>query len=157
MSKNNSEVPIPERTFTVEFYVGLFAIVGLLCLAYLAMNIAGIRLFKTGMYEVQAEFDDVSGLELGAPVEIAGVSVGEVRAINLNATRALVVMELNNAAKLRDDDIATIRTKGIIGDKYVKVVPGGSEEAIPPGGKITDTESVMDFESIIGKIIHRLD
>ena len=148
---------LPKKTFTAEFFVGLFAIVGLCCFGYLAVTLAGMKLLNAGYYEVTAEFDSVAGLKLGAPVEIAGVRVGEVASLSLNGTSAEVKMQLRDGIVLRDDDIAAIRTKGIIGDRYIKISPGGSEDAIEPGGSIIDTESAVEFEEIIGKLIHRME
>lgn len=155
MEKKNIE--LPNRSFTREFWVGLFAIIGLACLGYLAVNIAGIKIFKGNVYSIYAEFDNVSGLKIGAPVEIAGVPVGEVSSIKLNTTNAVLTLQIQDAIQLRDDDIAAIRTKGIIGDRFVKIIPGGSEEAISSGDTITDTESTVDFEDIIGKLIHKME
>lgn len=155
--KSDSEFIVPKRTFTVELYVGLFAIVGLACFGYLAINIAGMEFLDRGHYLVSAEFDNISGLEPGAQVEIAGVPIGQVSSIELKNTSALVEMRIKEGVKLRDDDIAAIRTKGIIGEKYVKITAGGSEEVIRPGDQIVDTESVVEMEDIIGKFIHKLE
>ncbi len=157
MSVAEVEHRLKRKSLTTEFYVGLFALLGLLAFAYLAINIAGMKLLATNLYELTAEFDDVSGLEAGAPVEIAGVQIGEVWKIVLDSTTAKVSFRIFNDVELREDDIATIRTKGIIGDKYVKIVPGGSDEVIAKGGELTETESAVDFEDIIGKIVHRLE
>lgn len=158
--KNNTnkadQFELPGRKLTTEFWVGVFVIVGMACFAYLAVNIAGMRLFQTNGYQLQAEFDNVSGLTIGATVEIAGVQIGEVTKIDLSNTSALVTMEINKNIKVRDDDIAAIRTKGIIGEKFVKIVPGGSDSLMKSGQKINDTESSVDFEEIIGKLIHRI-
>ncbi len=147
----------PRRSFTVEFWVGVFAIAGVFCFAYLAINIARIRLSNAGYYMVTAQFRSVSGLKLGAPVEIAGVEIGQVTQIALNGTDALVSLRIQDSVKLRDDDVAAIRTKGIIGDRYIKLVPGGSTTLINPGSQIGDTESAVEFEEIIGKLIHRME
>ena len=154
---NQKEFEMPKRTFTVEFIVGLFGIVGVLCFAYLAVNIGSIKLSSAGYYQIYAEFDNISGLKIGAPVEIAGVSVGEVVAVDLKNTSALVTFEIEDNVKLREDDIASIRTKGIIGDRYVKIIPGGADDKIPVGGTMTDTESVVDLEEVIGKFIHKME
>ena len=155
--KQEKEFELPKRTFTVEFLVGLFAIVGVLCFGYLSINIAGLSLLETGYYEVTAEFDNISGLEVGASVAIAGVPVGEVTTIALRNSLAFVTFKVEDKVTLHDDDIAVIRTKGIIGERYLKILPGASEELIPKGGQIADTESVVDFEEIVGKLIHRLE
>ena len=145
------------KTFMTEFVVGVFTILGVGAFAYLAVNIAGMKLFKSGYYSVKAEFDNISGLKLGAPVEIAGVSIGEVENISLDKTSAVVSLSIYDTVKLREDDIASIRTKGIIGDKYVKISPGSSEKDIAKGQNIRDTESTVDLEDVIGKLIHRME
>jgi phospholipid/cholesterol/gamma-HCH transport system substrate-binding protein len=146
----------PKRTLTVEFYVGIFTLLGVAAFAYLAVNIAGIHFYDTG-YPVVGEFDSISGLKLGAPVEIAGVKIGEVKKTRLDGTSAVVTLQIYNGVKLREDDIASIRTKGIIGDRYVKISPGSSEQTIPAGGKISDTESAIEVEEIIGKFVHKME
>lgn len=148
---------IPRKKLTIEFLVGIFALIGIGCFAYLAVNIAGMRLFQTNAYQVTAKFDNISGLTLGATVEIAGVQVGEVSNIQLQGVEAFVTMDVYKDVVIRDDDIAAIRTKGIIGERFIKIIPGGSEQNIPPGGKVSDTESAIEFEEIIGKFIHRME
>jgi phospholipid/cholesterol/gamma-HCH transport system substrate-binding protein len=155
--KQENGFELPKRTFTVEFLVGLFALVGLLSFGYLSINIAGLDILESGYYEVGAEFDNISGLEVGASVEIAGVPVGEVTNVALRNSLAFVTFKVQEKVKLHDDDIAVIRTKGIIGERYLKILPGASEELIERGGQIADTESVVDFEEIVGKLIHRLE
>ena len=157
MAEKKPEFIPPKRSFTTEFWVGVFALIGVGCFAYLAINIASIRLSDAGYYEVQAEFDSVSGLKAGAPVEIAGVEIGEVGKIDLSGTSALITLRIEDGVKLRDDDIAAVRTKGIIGDRYIKIVPGGSEKIINAGEKVSDTESAVEFEEVIGKLIHRFE
>lgn len=153
----DKKVDLPKRSFTAEFWVGVFAIVGCLCFAYLAVNLASIRLTNSGYYFVTAQFTNVSGLKRGAPVEIAGVQIGEVNEISLEDTDAVLVLQIRDGIPLREDDIAQVRTKGIIGDKYIKISPGGSEDIIPNGGKLVETESTVEFEDILGKVIHRLE
>lgn len=151
------EFVIPKRSFNAEFLVGLFAIAGVACFAYLAVGIANMSFLDTGTYEVTAEFDNISGLENGAPVEIAGVPVGSVKGIRLNDTLAFVSLSIREDVPLRADDIASIRTKGIIGDRYVRISPGASETKLTSGGVLRDTESTVDIEEVIGKIIHKME
>lgn len=157
MASETAAINLPKKGFYIEFMVGLFTIIGLLAFSYLAINIAKMKLFNTDQYEVTAQFDNISGLEHGARVEIAGVQVGEVSRITLKDTSALVTMSIDKDVKLRDDDVAAIRTKGIIGDRYVKIVPGSSEATVKNEGEIVDTESAVEFEEIIGKFIHKMD
>ena len=153
--EENKFVP-PTRTYFVELMVGVFSIVGILCFGYLSVNIAGMRFNQSDYYHLQAEFDNISGLEVGAPVEIAGVPVGEVIKVELNGTLALVTLNIKKGVEIRSDDIAVVRTKGIIGERYMKIVTGASTDFVKAGSRITDTESVVDFEEIIGKLIHQL-
>ena len=147
---------LPRRKFSLEFFVGLFTMGGLACVGYLAVGLGGVELWDTGKYDIIAEFDNISGLKYGASVEVAGVPVGEVADIQLKDPAAHVTLRLNEDFKVRDDDIASIRTKGIIGDRYVKISRGSSDTFIPPGGRMSETESVVDIEDIIGKIVHSL-
>ena len=147
----------PSSALTIEFFVGLFMLIGVGCLAYLAVSVAGMRIFDSGHYEVIAEFDNVSGLEPGAPVEIAGVPIGEVRKITLSETNASVSLRIRDDVPIRADDIASIRTKGIIGDRYIRISPGASTETIKSGQSLRDTESAVDIEEIVGKLIHRME
>jgi len=141
----------------IEFWVGIFVLAGMGCFSYLAINIAGIRFSDSGFYKVEAQFVDVSGLKLGAPVEVAGVRIGQVDSVKLDGGQAILTLQIREGISLRDDDIAQIRTKGIIGDKYVRISPGASDLLIDEGGRINDTESSVDFEEIVGKFIHSLD
>jgi len=141
----------------VEFWVGAFIILGLLAFSYISINVARMKFSDRGYKNIHALFTDVSGLKLGAPVEVAGVQVGSVSKVHLEDTRALVTLQIEETFPVREDDIAQIRTKGIIGDKYVRLSPGGSEDLIGDGGKLLDTESSVDFEDVIGKFIHSLD
>jgi phospholipid/cholesterol/gamma-HCH transport system substrate-binding protein len=138
---------------SIETAVGIFIIVGLLCLAYISIKLGNVELFGTKQYMVKARFTDIAGLTEGSGVEIAGVPVGKVSKINLINDQAVVELLINPDVKIQEDSIASIRTQGIIGDKYVKISPGGSEEYVKPNGFITDTESTVDIEELISKYI----
>ncbi len=138
---------------TIETAVGIFIIVGLLCLAYLSVKLGDVNLFGTKQYTVKARFSNISGLKEGSDVEIAGVSVGKVSKIYLDDYQATVDLLINPGVKLQEDSIASIRTQGIIGDKYVKISPGGAEEYIKPNGMLSETESAVDIEELISKYI----
>jgi phospholipid/cholesterol/gamma-HCH transport system substrate-binding protein len=138
----------------LELVVGIFVLVGLACLAYLAVHLGKMELFGGG-YRVCANFDNISGLKAGAAVEVAGVEVGRVESITLTTgDRAKLVLRSHPGLKLYNDAIASIRTKGIIGDKFVKLSPGNSGNLIANGGKIRDTESAVEWEELISKYIH---
>ena len=139
----------------LELIVGVFVLVGLAALTYLAVKLGKLEVISGGNHvEVQAEFDSVAGLKTGASVEIAGVQVGQVKRIGLKGDRATVVLSLQPGVKLYGDAIASIKTRGLIGDKYLSLSPGGSQKELPLGAKIRDTESGVDLESLIGEFIH---
>jgi len=142
------------RRGKLELAVGSFVLLGLVCLAYLAIHLGKMEVLGGG-YRVVANFDNVSGLTQGAPVEVAGVQVGRVEAIRLTpGDRAAVTLSLKPGLQLHDDAIASIRTKGIIGDKFINLSPGNSEKLISAGGTIRDTEGSIDLEELISSYIH---
>ena len=138
----------------LELTVGFFVLLGLVCLAYLAINLGKIEIYGEG-YQIYANFDNASGLKTGATVEVAGVEVGRVDSIQITPLfQARISLKLEPGVKVHDDAIASIRTKGIIGDKFVKLSPGSSEKLIPAGGKIINTESAIDLEELLSSYIH---
>ena len=153
---HSTQLAVPKRTFSLELIVGIFAAAGVGAAAYLAVGLAGLELGTSNSYTIYAEFDNISGLKYGASVEIAGVPIGVVSDINLNDPAARITLKLNKNVKIKDDDIASIRTKGIIGDRYVKISRGASDTYIPADGTIVETESVVDLEDVIGKVVHSL-
>ncbi len=137
----------------MEIGVGIFVVIGLACVAYLTIRLGNVELLGASGYTVQAEFDSVSGLTDGAPVEIAGVVVGRVERIALDKYRALVTLRVQDGVRLQDDAIVTIKTKGLIGEKYVQITPGGSDRIVPPGGRLRETESPTDLQDLLSKYI----
>lgn len=141
----------------LETIVGIFVLVGILCLGYLSIKLGKMELIGGDYYEVSANFDSISGLRTGASVEIAGVEVGRVERIELDEKEgytAKVTFRIDSGVELQDDVIASVRTRGIIGDKYILLKPGGSDRLLKNGGRIRDVESAIDFESLISKFIH---
>ncbi|HEX9787252.1 MAG TPA: outer membrane lipid asymmetry maintenance protein MlaD [Candidatus Binatia bacterium] len=137
-----------------EIIVGLFVLVGIACLGYLAIKLGKLEVFGAGGYTVFADFPSVAGLKVGDPVEIAGVKVGRVDSLGLSEDdRARLMLRLNDGVKLQEDVIASVRARGLIGDKFVLLTPGASEKIIAPGGRIRETESPPDIPDLIGKII----
>ena len=141
------------KRINIETIVGVFLIAGLVALAYLSVQLGGVSLFGTDQYKVTARFSNISGLTDNATVQIAGVIVGKVSAINidLDEYEAVVEMLVDPGVKLQEDSIASIRTQGIIGDKYVKLTPGASDELIEEGGEILETEPTLVLEELISK------
>ncbi len=141
----------------LEMMVGIFMLVGILCLGYLSIKLGKMELIGGDYYTVTAGFDSVSGLKPGARVEIAGVEVGKVERIGLDPAsgdRALAYLKIRAGISISDDVIASVRTSGIIGDKFIKLKPGGSDKPLKPNGKIRETESAIDIEELVSKFIH---
>ncbi|MFT4585329.1 MAG: phospholipid/cholesterol/gamma-HCH transport system substrate-binding protein [Gammaproteobacteria bacterium] len=145
---------MPERS-SVELSVGLFVSIGIAALVYLAVNLGDLQLLSSDGYLLKARFVSSSGLIEGAFVEVGGVRVGTVAkiAIDYDSYESIVEMKLDERIKLQDDAIASIRTSGIIGDKFVKIAPGGSETLLEHGGEIFETESSINLEELISKYI----
>jgi len=143
-----------KKRFNVELVVGIFMVIGMLGVAYLAINLGGIDLFGRDYTRIYAQFDSVSGLKEGARVEIAGVLVGKVERISLDEDdMAKVELAIFPEVKLQTDVIASIKTQGIIGDKFIKISPGGDDEYLKDGDQITETESAIDLEDLISKYV----
>jgi phospholipid/cholesterol/gamma-HCH transport system substrate-binding protein len=133
--------------------VGVFMLLGILALGYLSIKLGRVSFFGTGGYRVTVDFPSVGGLKAGSSVEIAGVDIGNVESIGLADYQARVTLRIKSNVKLQDDSIASIKTKGLIGEKYVRISPGGSEKMIPPNGKIREVEAPVDFEELLSKYI----
>ncbi len=141
----------------LEMTVGIFMLIGILCLGYISIKLGKMELLGGDYYTVSALFDSVSGLKPGARVEIAGVEVGKVDRIVLDpksGDQAVVSMKIKSGVKITDDVIASVRTSGIIGDKFIMLKPGGSERYLKNNDTIRETESAIDIEDLISKFIH---
>jgi phospholipid/cholesterol/gamma-HCH transport system substrate-binding protein len=136
-----------------EIIVGFFVLVGIACLGYLAIKLGKLEVLGNSGYIVYADFPSVAGLKIGDPVEIAGVKVGRVDAMGLADDRARLHLRIQDDVKLQEDVIASVRARGLIGDKFVLITPGASDKIISPGGKIRETESPPDIPDLIGKIV----
>lgn len=138
---------------SIEIGVGVFVLIGIVCVGYLTIKLGKMEWIGENHYFLDARFASVSGLKRGAQVEIAGVEVGQVESISLDPERqaALVRLKIQKGVVLTDDVIASVKTAGLIGDKYIKLSPGGSEIVLKSGDVITDTESALDIEELIGK------
>ena len=137
----------------VNIAVGIFVVLGILALGYLSIKLGRVSFFTGGGYQLTADFPSVGGLRPGASVEIAGVEVGRVESIGLADYQAHVVLRLNSDVKLQDDAIASIKTKGLIGEKFIRISPGASEKLIAPGGRIREIEAPVDLEELISKYV----
>ena len=146
------------RLRTVEISVGAFMLVGILALAFLAVQVSGLNLKENRRetYRLSAHFNNASGLAVRAKVTVAGVVVGRVTSVALDPkdTRAIVEMAIDkNVDYLTADSIAAIQTAGILGEKYVSIAPGGDSEMLKAGDEIQDTQSALVLEDLIGKFL----
>ncbi len=142
------------KKISLEFIVGLFLIVGVGAITYLSVVVSGVSGFSSDGYQLKAQFSNSSGLKRGAVIEIAGVRVGQVESISLDPTtqESMVVMLINSGVEVQDDAIASIRTAGIIGDKFIKISTGGGDP-LADGGEIIETEPAISIEELISKYI----
>jgi len=141
------------KRFNLEVTVGLFVVLGLCALAYLSVRLGQLQVGRGNTYDLTAVFPTVAGLREGATVEVAGVQVGRVQDIELADYAAVVTLRLDKQVKLQDDAIASIRTRGLIGEKFVRITPGGSEQLLTAGGRIREVEPPIDIETLIGHFI----
>ncbi len=138
-----------KRKFGTELSVMFFLLVGGLSLTYLFVRMGEAEWRRNWGYEVYVNFPTAGGLEPGSAVEVAGVPAGRVEEIQLDHYRARVKLKLQRDLQLQEDAIASIRTKGLIGEKYLAISLGGSERLIPPGGKIRETEPPVDLVELM--------
>jgi len=136
-----------------ETAVGIFVIMGLLAVVYMSVKLGNVQLFTDKYYVVKANFSDISGLKVNAPIQMFGVEIGFVSEIGLDQEKgmAAINMMIDKKVKLTDDAIAAIKTSGLIGDKFVKIVPGGLGDPVKPGDTLFDTQSAIDLEDLISK------
>jgi phospholipid/cholesterol/gamma-HCH transport system substrate-binding protein len=141
------------KKYAMETTVGIFVLIGLLCIGYMTIKLGDVSLFGDNSYSLYAQFTSVSGLRAGSPVEMLGLEVGQVERLTIDQEKqmALVEMKIKKGVKVYDDAIASIKTSGLIGDKYVQIDPGGSDALLKPGSTITETSSPLDIEELISK------
>jgi len=146
------------RSPTRDFVVGLFVLAGLAAVAYLSLSIGGVSYSGPKGFILVANFDEIGGLKVRAPVVVSGVKVGEVASIGLaDDYRAKVTFTLDPSLKLSRDTSASIVTSGVLGDRYVSLQPGGDDQMLGPGEQIEFVESAVLLERLIGKLIHNAD
>jgi phospholipid/cholesterol/gamma-HCH transport system substrate-binding protein len=141
------------KKFDLELAVGLFIIAGILCLGYLSIKLGKIEITGKKGYDIYGVFSNVGGLKVGSSIEIAGVNVGRVTTIALDDYQAHVVLNFPQGLKVQEDAIASVKTKGLVGEKYIEISPGGSENNIQPGARIRETQSPVDLEELISKFV----
>jgi phospholipid/cholesterol/gamma-HCH transport system substrate-binding protein len=141
------------KKYAMETTVGIFVLIGLLCMGYMTVRLGNVSLLGDNSYSLFARFTTVAGLRVGGPVHMLGLEIGRVESLTMDQEDQLAVVELRvrKDIKVYEDAIASIKTEGLIGDNYISIDPGGSDEILKPGGIITDTEAPLDIRELIGK------
>ncbi|HPL62938.1 MAG: outer membrane lipid asymmetry maintenance protein MlaD [Syntrophales bacterium] len=141
------------KRYAMETSVGIFVVFGLLCIGYLTLKLGDISLPGNNTYRLFARFTSVSGLRTGSPVNILGIEVGRVEKLTMDQAeqRAVVEISVRKDIRIYDDALASIRTEGLIGDRYLNIDPGGSGEVLPAGGTIVETQPAVEISDLIGR------
>jgi phospholipid/cholesterol/gamma-HCH transport system substrate-binding protein len=140
-----------------ETLVGLFVLVGLLAIVFLALKAANLASFSfDSSYSLLAKFDNIGGLKAGAPVKSAGVTVGRISSITFDnkAFKGVVTMSVDSHYLFPTDTSAKILTAGLLGDQYIGLDPGGDEKNYKAGDTIVMTQSAVILEDLIGKVLY---
>ena len=140
----------------IETLVGLFVLLGVLALTFIALKAANLASFgQRDGYVLQARFDNIGGLKVRAPVRSAGVTIGRVTAIRLDSKtfQGLVTMEIDRDLQFPKDSSAKIQTAGLLGDQYVGLEAGGEDKNLSPGDTVTQTQSAVVLENLIGQFL----
>ena len=138
----------------LELSVGLFVVLGIAAIIYLTIQVGTGSMLSGDTYLIESRFANAGGLHSGSTVLLAGVTVGRVEGIRMESAdySAIVTLRILSALRLPSDSMASIKTSGLIGDKFVALSPGAEETYLEPGARITMTESAVDLESLIGKM-----
>ncbi|MBW2444108.1 MAG: outer membrane lipid asymmetry maintenance protein MlaD [Deltaproteobacteria bacterium] len=141
------------KKYTQETVVGIFVVIGLLAIAYMTVKLGNVGFLGEQSYSLYAKFSSVTGLRAGNPVNMLGLEIGRVESFEMDQENlvAVVQLKINNGIKVYDDAIASIKTEGLIGDKFVSIDPGGSGDLLADGDTITDTESPTDIMELVSK------
>jgi len=141
------------KKYTQETVVGIFVVIGLLAIAYMTVKLGNVGFLGENSYSLYAKFSTVTGLRTGNPVNMLGLEIGRVESFKMDQDNQVAVVELkiNNGIKIYDDAIASIKTEGLIGDKFISIDAGGSGDLLKNGDLITDTESPTDIMDLVSK------
>jgi len=141
------------KKYTQETVVGIFVVIGLIAIAYMTVKLGNMGFLGENSYTLYAKFNKVTGLRVGNPVTMFGLNIGRVESFKLDQKDQMVLVDfkIDNGIEIYDDAIASIKTEGLIGDKFVSIDPGGSGELLKSGDTITDTESPTDIMDLVSK------
>jgi phospholipid/cholesterol/gamma-HCH transport system substrate-binding protein len=141
------------KKYKQETVVGIFVVIGLFCIGYMAVKLGNIGFFGESSYSLHAKFSSVTGLRAGNPVNMLGLEIGRVAGFKMDQENQVAIVELkiNNGIQIYDDAIASIKTEGLIGDKFISIDAGGGGDLLADGDTITDTESPTDIMELVSK------
>ncbi|MGD1970776.1 MAG: outer membrane lipid asymmetry maintenance protein MlaD [Desulfobacterales bacterium] len=141
------------KKYTQETVVGVFVVIGLFAIAYMTVKLGNVGFLGEQSYSLIAKFSSVTGLRTGSPVNMLGLEVGRVESFEMDQENqvAVVTLKINNGIQIYDDAIASIKTEGLIGDKFVSIDAGGGGDLLEDGDTITDTESPTDLMELVSK------
>ena len=141
------------KKYTMETTVGIFIVLGLLCIGYMTVRLGHVSLLGDDSYSLFARFTSVTGLRAGSLVYISGIQVGRVEKLSMDqeSQKAVVEIRIRNGIKIYDDAIASIKTEGLIGDMHLSIDPGGAGALLAAGGTITETQPPVDIADLVSK------
>lgn len=140
-----------------DFWVGLFVLLGILALGFLALRAGNLSSFSFApTYKVEASFDNLGGLKVRAPIKSSGVVVGRVTDISFDNQQfvANVTLEIDEQYKFPSDSSASILTSGLLGEQYIGITPGGDDKDLESGSRILYTQSAVVLEELISKFLY---
>ncbi len=141
------------KKYSKETVVGIFVVIGLFAIGYMTVNLGNVGFLGDSNYRLEARFNTVTGLRVGNPIQMLGLEIGRVAKFTMDQEnqQAVVLLEINKGIEIYDDAIASIKTEGLIGDKYISIDAGGGGDLLADGDSITDTESPTDIMELVSK------
>jgi phospholipid/cholesterol/gamma-HCH transport system substrate-binding protein len=141
------------KKYSKETIVGVFVVIGLFCIGYMTVKLGNVGFFGENSYTLHAKFSSVTGLRVGNPIQMLGLEIGRVSRFTMDQENQLAIVDLkiNKGIEIYDDAIASIKTEGLIGDKYISIDAGGGGDQLADGDTITDTQSPTDIMDLVSK------
>ena len=141
------------KKYSEETIVGIFVVIGLACIGYMTVKLGNVGFLGENTYALHAKFSSVTGLRVGNPILMLGLEIGRVNKFTMDQENQLAIVELkiHKDIEIFDDAIASIKTEGLIGDKYISIDAGGGGDLLEPGDYITDTQSPTDIMDLVSK------
>ena len=141
------------KKYSKETVVGIFVVIGLFLIGYMTVKLGNVGFLGENNYRLTARFNTVTGLRVGNPINMLGLEIGRVAKFTMDQEnqQAIVLLEINKGIEIYDDAIASIKTEGLIGDKFISIDAGGGGDLLKDGDSITETESPTDIMELVSK------